>query len=93
MFCNSKASDKDKKLQILDPNERITVTEYKSLLENNNPHLLIDVRSSKEYEICRIESSINIPVTDILDENRSKDVFNKIRHQDLPVYVVCRRGK
>lgn len=54
---------------------------------------MIDVRSSNEFEICQIDSSINIPVTELMDKYRSKEVFNeKIRLKDLPVYVVCRRG-
>lgn len=91
-FCGSQASDKDLKLKILESNERISVHDYKNLLDNQVPHLLIDVRSRNEYEICRLESSINIPVSDILDENRSKDICNRIFQKDLPIYVVCRRG-
>lgn len=61
-FCGMKASDKDLKLTILNDTERITVTELNEIVTEKRPHLLIDVRSSNEFEICHIESSINIPL-------------------------------
>ncbi|XP_043279425.1 adenylyltransferase and sulfurtransferase MOCS3 [Venturia canescens] len=93
-FCRSKANDKNPSLKMLDNDERISVEEYNVIRKNSSKnHVLIDVRSPEEFEICRIEKSINVPFAatgkiekwaetkSFLDENSIKDV-----------YVLCRRG-
>lgn len=46
------------------------VIEYSELLSGNNDHVLIDVRTSKEYEEATIPGAINIPL--FTDEDREK---------------------
>lgn len=87
-FCSMKATDKDSHLSLLKPHERITAQEYKSLLDRNIPHHLIDVRGANQFEICQLPSSINVPIEDILKNRR--DVTEECREGD--VFVVCRRG-
>lgn len=85
-FCGSKANDKNPSLKILGNNERISVKEFNEIRKNSfNDHLLIDVRSPEEFEICRIEKSVNLPFTttgkldrwpetkSFLDKNSIKD--------------------
>lgn len=64
-FCGSKANDKNPNLNILKNDERITVEEYRDIKDSSEPHLLIDVRSSEEFEICHLENSKNIPYVEI----------------------------
>ena len=63
-----KATDKDFALSILNANERISVEKYSEMIQNNINHMLIDVRSPIEYEICHLENSINIPLPDIMED-------------------------
>lgn len=76
-FCGSKAIDKNPNLNVLKKNERITVEEYREILFSKS-HVLIDVRSPEEFEICRLEKSINIPINDINKENSLNLIKNEI---------------
>ncbi|XP_058451578.1 adenylyltransferase and sulfurtransferase MOCS3 [Malaya genurostris] len=90
-FCSMKATDKDSQLSLLEPEERITVQEYKQLSDSGIPHLLIDVRGSNQFEICQLPASVNIPIDDVLKNRKTDDILTQAS-QKLPVYVVCRRG-
>ena len=76
-FCGAKAVDKSPNLKILQNDERITVNEYRELAIEK-PHILIDVRSPEEFEICRLEQSINIPINDISKESSLNIIKNAI---------------
>lgn len=65
-FCCMQASDKDFKLLLLNENERVTPYEY--CIAQKEPHILIDVRSQNEFEICSLPDSINVPIKDVLDD-------------------------
>lgn len=92
MFCMMKATDKDSHLSLLTPDERITVQEYNQILLSGQNHLLIDVRSSNEFEICNLESSINLPIKDVFDDKKNLEILEKIRIEKMPVFCLCRRG-
>eukprot|EP01080_Neovahlkampfia_damariscottae_P007459 gene7459-11784_t len=66
---------------------RISVEEYKKILDSKESHLLIDVRVPVQYDICKLPNAENIPLDD-LSEEKMKIVSEK----KLPIYVVCRRG-
>lgn len=89
-FCGMAAEDKDPKLKILDINERITAQEYYNLKERNEDHLLIDVRSVNEFEMCKIDNSINVPIKNIQNNKIDADLLNVL--QNKKIFVVCRRG-
>lgn len=86
-FCGMAATDKDSGLNLLDDSERISVNDYKNLLDD---HLLIDVRSSNEFEICSLDKSINVPMKLLLAGKI--DAVLKEEMTQKPVFVVCRRG-
>lgn len=88
-FCGMAATDKDSGLQLLDDNERITVENYNQLVKDGS-HLLIDVRSANEFEICQLNDSINLPIKTILSSKITDDLKQKME-QSL-VFIVCRRG-
>ena len=46
--------------------KNISSNELKKLIQNNENILLIDVRSEEEFEEVNIETSINIPLQDLL---------------------------
>lgn len=91
-FCGSRASDKDFRLNLLEENERISVYDLNAIRKAEKPHLLIDVRSENEFEICHIPSSLNIPIKTIVDKKLTEEMAQKLMTECLPIYVVCRRG-
>ena len=84
-FCGMRASDKDFKLNILEEKERISCKEYKNMLSNpSTRHVLIDVRSANEFEICQLPNSINIPIKDVLENKISTEISTNIIENKLP---------
>ena len=84
---------------------RISVEDYRDLILDR-PHILIDVRTEPEFEICSLDGSINIPLETIQTNNSLDKVFKEIENKtatnDLPlktsscseihIVLVCRRG-
>lgn len=75
--------DKDPGLKVLSSDERITVQEYSNSVSNEN-HLLIDVRSREEFEICRLENSVNVPIKNVLDNKIDVEIMNRIEDEKTP---------
>ncbi|GCB83531.1 hypothetical protein scyTo_0024285, partial [Scyliorhinus torazame] len=47
-------------LHLLAKEQRVTVQEYKQLLDQGVPHVLVDVRPQVEVDICQLPHSICI---------------------------------
>lgn len=91
-FCGMKATDKDSHLTLLGPNERVTVEEFKEKYWETE-HLLIDVRSSNEFEICQLPQAVNIPIKEVLDDKKAENLQEIVeKSKKSPIFVVCRRG-
>ncbi|XP_020635168.3 adenylyltransferase and sulfurtransferase MOCS3 [Pogona vitticeps] len=101
-FCGSSATDKCRTLHLLTSEERISVEEYKKLLDSQVHHVLVDVRPPVEVDICRLPHSLNVPLSKLegKDEECLKILCQRIdevkqRTNDnttFPVYVVCKLG-
>ncbi|XP_067013494.2 adenylyltransferase and sulfurtransferase MOCS3 [Anabrus simplex] len=97
-FCGARANDKDHSVQLLDASQRISASDYKDINNNDIPHILIDVRSPMEFEICHLDGSLNIPLASLAKEEcvqKLKEVIKERRNMkesDFPVYTICRRG-
>lgn len=92
-FCSMKASDKDSKLNLLPENKRVDVQKYREIVKNNVKHLLLDVRGVHEFEICKLNNSINVPIKRFINEKEYRSqIVNKLKEEKVPVFVVCRRG-
>ncbi|KAI8895728.1 hypothetical protein BC833DRAFT_600248 [Globomyces pollinis-pini] len=93
-FCGASAHDKTLNLKVLSPEDRITVHTYKSVIDSNIPHLLIDVREKVQFDICALDHSYHIPYDAL--EKRINEVIerrsNKAADKQVPVYVICRLG-
>lgn len=88
-FCGAKANDKEPNLNLLKREERITVEEYSEIAkENSKSHVLIDVRSPEEYQICRLQDSINIPFTEINKDHNLQQIRDSIKEQREKYSVV-----
>uniref|UniRef100_A0A672IPG2 Adenylyltransferase and sulfurtransferase MOCS3 n=1 Tax=Salarias fasciatus TaxID=181472 RepID=A0A672IPG2_SALFA len=86
-FCGSAATDK---------------VDYKSILDDAGPHLLLDVRPLVEVDICHLPFSLNIPLSS-LEERKSEHLqllrerVGQLKRQMAgggrpPVYVICKQG-
>ena len=86
-FCGMAATDKDSGLNLLEKDQRISVKEY---CKNEDSHILIDVRSANEFEICKLKNSLNIPIKQLLAGKIDESLRNEMNQKE--VFVVCRRG-
>jgi len=59
----AKANDKNPDLKLLSSKDRVTPTEFAQA--RCEPHILIDVRSKQEFDICHIQNSVNVPIKSI----------------------------
>ena len=91
-FCGTRASDKEMSLKLLTAESRISVQDYSHLPSDS--HLLIDVRSSNEFEICRLDHAINVPIKSFERTNDQSVavLVDNIKKEQKPVFVLCRRG-
>ena len=92
-FCGAKATDKEDSLEVLDKSDRISVQDYKNETSHDEKHILIDVRTEPEMDICSLEKSINIPFNDI-DKPESIEKINHLVNDTNAdkLVLVCRRG-
>uniref|UniRef100_A0A668SJ61 Adenylyltransferase and sulfurtransferase MOCS3 n=1 Tax=Oreochromis aureus TaxID=47969 RepID=A0A668SJ61_OREAU len=95
-FCGSAATDKCRKLNLLSKEQRITVQDYKSIMDSAEPHLLLDVRPLVEVDICHLPSSLNIPLSSLEERKREhlqllRERVSQLKHQ-MAVYVMCKQG-
>ncbi|MBN3301793.1 MOCS3 sulfurtransferase, partial [Amia calva] len=101
-FCGSAATDKCRRLCLLPEEQRISVQEYKAILDKEAPHILLDVRPPVEVDICHLPFSLNIPLASLEDRKAQhlQQLKEKIKERkqqtdqatDLPVYVICKLG-
>ncbi|KAH8410629.1 hypothetical protein KR009_007312 [Drosophila setifemur] len=91
MFCGMHATDKDSPLQLLSADERMDVNYYREK-QQQQPHLLIDVRQPTEFDICKLPPAINVPLAEILDDSYLKRFTKQLEDKQLPIIVLCRRG-
>ncbi|KAI9339897.1 hypothetical protein BDR26DRAFT_820623 [Obelidium mucronatum] len=75
-FCGASATDKTVTRYLLGPDERISCLAYKKLLHENTPHLLLDVRDKNQYDIAKLDNSVNIPWSQLA--RRLGEVFDLI---------------
>lgn len=45
-------------------------------------HILLDVRSTVEYQMCKMPNSINVPISDVL-ENKKLDYLINLMNSDI----------
>ena len=85
---------------------RISVEEYQEMTQQNEQHILVDVRTEPEMEICSLPNSVNVPIEDIQSQDSLDKILNLINKQknetdtlkakepsnNVRIVVVCRRG-
>ncbi|GLV31969.1 Ubiquitin-like activating enzyme 4 [Carabus blaptoides fortunei] len=91
-FCRSNAHDNGDMISILSKDERISVLDYDKLVKQDCKHLLLDVRSELEFQMCRLPESVNVPFTDIQKRKSGDHIKDLLTSAGGAVYVLCRRG-
>lgn len=92
-------------LQLLREDERISVEHLKALTEGRaSEYLLVDVREKVQFDICHLEGSVNVPISDLTAGKalplataaEPKDAeplwLSSSQGPETPIYVVCRLG-
>ena len=79
-------------MTILDKNQRISVKEYHQEIMNSN-HILLDVRTEPEMDICQLKNSVNIPLFDIGKIEAIEKISDLVEEKQTDqLILVCRRG-
>lgn len=93
-FCGAAAADKDSSIDVLRPQQRITVTDYKHMLAGgSSPHVLLDVRQPVELSICALPEALNIPLKELKKSQRIEEIKEAMTVKGTKeVLCVCRRG-
>ncbi len=65
--------------------QSMTPEQLKEIMNNGNVPVLIDVREAWEYEICRIDGSQNIPMSEFTAS------LDKLE-QDAETVIICHHG-
>ncbi|XP_078157581.1 adenylyltransferase and sulfurtransferase MOCS3-2-like isoform X2 [Carex rostrata] len=88
-FTQSPMSDRTRpKLSLLPESARITIKEYKEVLDKSERHTLLDVRPVHQFKITSLPNSVNIPLSDL--EKELPKLGSML--SDSSLYVICRRG-
>ncbi|QPK94194.1 rhodanese-like domain-containing protein [Actinomyces sp. zg-332] len=66
----------------IDPNSA------KKLMQENENHIIIDVRLQEAYNQSHIKNAINIPLETIDSEKAPEELSDK----EQPIFVYCQRG-
>ena len=96
-FCGAAATDKDTGVKILGSEDRITVQQLQQIRdESSSSSVLVDVRSKTETEICCLERSVNIPLSELQYDGNHQSVRERLSadqgDESRAVYVICKRG-
>ncbi len=68
----------------------ISCLDYCQLRRDNVPHVLLDVRVKRQYDLCSLEGAVNIELSSLREElRRLKDLTDE---GTKPVFCLCRRG-
>ncbi|XP_014262280.1 adenylyltransferase and sulfurtransferase MOCS3 [Cimex lectularius] len=92
-FCGSRANDKNPNLKILSPSQRVSAKQLHEVMLSGKQHVVVDVRSPIEFQMCHIAGSVNLPLDDISKRDKVEEAVPKAEGPEkTSVYVVCRRG-
>lgn len=64
---------------------KLSIADYQQMRAENRPHTLLDIRTDWEREECQIESSIAVPLEEILQWAEKAD-------KSIPVVAMCHLG-
>jgi len=68
---------------------QVSCKAYEHVRREGTPHVLLDVRVPRQYEMCSLDGAVNIPLGDI---EGSLDRIEDLSNGTKPIYCLCRRG-
>ena len=71
------------------PRMSISCQEYNELASSGLPHVLLDVRVREQFEMCRLDGAVNIPLREL---EAKLERVEELSAGQKPVYCICRRG-
>ncbi|XP_045456258.1 adenylyltransferase and sulfurtransferase MOCS3 [Melitaea cinxia] len=90
VVCRMQSKEKDLNLHILPPKNRISATQLADTLRQTNKHLLVDVRSESEFDMCKLDGAVNYPL-EKLHRNNLDELLRQTQNF-ISVTFICRRG-
>jgi len=75
---------------VLPEENKISCIKYNEVRQSNVPHVLLDVRVPRQYEMCSLDGSINLPLGQLQSKLEMVDKLSN--NGELSVYCLCRRG-
>lgn len=94
-FCGQKSCENGAKpVDILEPDERVSVEEYLKILNSKEPHVLVDVRPLSHSDVSKFSHALAIPVAKLMQDPDGINSIKEALRQNKTdkIYVVCRRG-
>ncbi len=67
----------------------VSCAEYNEIVSNGQPHVLLDVRVARQYEMCALKGAINLPLGQLESHLERVGLMSR---GELPIYCICRRG-
>ena len=67
----------------------VTCKEYFEIRSQGQPHVLLDVRVERQFELCALPGAVNIPLEQL---PRQFERLAALSGGTNPVFVICRRG-
>ncbi|KAI8804022.1 hypothetical protein BJ742DRAFT_826889, partial [Cladochytrium replicatum] len=89
-FCGSPHNDQGAETKVLEPSDRISCKELASYRASGSDCILVDVRDSIQYKICRLPDSHHIPLKEL--PSRTAEIQELSDKRQCPVFVICRLG-
>ena len=91
-FCGAAATDKEAGVYILGDKDRVSV-QHLAEIRTSGAGVVVDVRTETEMEICSLDNSVNVPITDLKYEGNWDKIREKLSNNTSgDMYVICRRG-
>ncbi|KAL7433260.1 hypothetical protein ACHAXH_005602 [Discostella pseudostelligera] len=69
--------------------QNVSCLQYSDICKNGLQHVLLDVRQTRQYEMCSLDGAINLPLDGL---ELQLDTVGQLSRGEIPVYCICRRG-
>jgi len=67
----------------------VSCAEYDDVRKSGSPHVLLDVRVARQFEMCSLDGSVNLPLEQLESQLETVGLMSG---GELPIYCLCRRG-
>lgn len=73
----------------ISPEMNVACIDYEQIRRKEVPHLLLDVRVKRQYDMCSLSGAVNIELGRIVSDF---DSIKTLCGDGKPIYCICRRG-